>query len=198
MESCARLVTFLPEFAEDSLPHDEMSRVRLHLAACEACRRRVVGHHRTLLALESLPHVVPPEGLRLAVMERVRREPLRRMGRSRDHLRLVKALFGVGIGLFAASVGFSAALISRASWSSGSFAEPTLLTDWMIALGQAAFSFLAGIATRSEIPAFLATPRGLLAWHGTWTGLLAILLTAMIAGFGALATVRLMSRRPSR
>jgi hypothetical protein len=147
------------------------------------------------VALESLPQVVPPEGLRMAVMERVRREPLRRPG-SRDHLRLVKALFGVGIGLFAATVGFGAALISRASWSSSSFAEPTLLTDWMIALGQAAFSFLAGIATRSEI--ILATPRGLLAWHGTWAGLLAIVLTAMIAGFGALATVRLISRPPSR
>ena len=197
MESCARLVTLLPEFAEESLPYEETSRVRLHLDACEACRRRVVGHHRTLYALESLPQVVPPEGLRHSVMERVRREPLRPMGRSRDHLRLVKVLFGVGIGLFAASVGFGAALISRASWVSGSFTEPALLTDWMITLGQAAFSFLAGIATGAEIPA-LATPRGLLAWHGTWTGVLAVLLTAMAAGFGALATVRLLSRRPTR
>ncbi len=197
MESCARLVTLLPEFAEESLPHDETSRVRLHLDACDACRRRVVGHHRTLAALESLPQVVPPETLRLAVMERVRREPLRRMGRSRDHLRLVKVLFGVGIGLFAASVGFGAALISRATWISGSFAEPSLLTDWMISLGQAAFSLLAGIATGSEIPP-LATPRGLLAWHGLWTALLSVMLTAMAAGFGALATVRLLSRRPTR
>lgn len=197
MESCARLVALLPEFAEESLPYEATSRVRLHLDACEACRRRVVGHHRTLHALESLPQVVPPEGLRLSVMERVRREPLRPMGRSRDHLRLVKVLFGLGVGLFAASVGFGAALISRASWVSGSFAEPSLLTDWMITLGQAAFSLLAGIATGSEIPA-LATPRGLLAWHGIWTGVLAVILTAMAAGFGALATVRLLSRRPTR
>ncbi|HEU5181079.1 MAG TPA: zf-HC2 domain-containing protein [Candidatus Polarisedimenticolia bacterium] len=196
MESCARLVTLLPEFAEESLPHHETSRVRLHLDACEACRRRVVGHHRTLAALESLPQVVPPETLRHSVMERVRRDPLRKMG-SRDHLRLVKVLFGIGIGLFAASVGFGAALISRTSWISGSFAEPSLLTDWMITLGQAAFSLLAGIATGSEIPP-LATPRGLLAWHGLWTVLLTVMLTAMAAGFGALATVRLLSRRPTR
>jgi anti-sigma factor RsiW len=199
MESCARVAVLLPEFVEGEIPLDESGRIGGHLRVCGACRRRAAGHQRTLEALDSLPQVVPPSDLRLLVMRQVRSNPLPVAGRTARHLRLVKSLFWAAfIGMASLTSGAGAILLARASLGRTSLADPTLLTDWLITLGQLAFSLVLSVATRAEVPSLLSTPRSIASWGSASGWILVLGVTCIPITFGILATARAVFRPRSR
>ncbi len=199
MESCARVTGLLPEFVEGEMTLSDSGRVGNHLHACGACRRRAEGHRRTLEALDSLPQVVPPSELRLQVMRQVRRSPLA-VGRKRvPHLRLVKAFFlAAFVAMASLTSGAGALFLARASLGRTSLADPTLLTEWLIALGQLAFSLVLNVATRAEIPSLFSTPRGLTSWGGSSGWIIVLGATCVAMACGILATARVVFRQRSR
>ena len=199
MESCARVTSLLPEFVEGEMPPSDSGRVGDHLRFCGACRRRAEGHRRTLVALDSLPQVVPPSELRLLVMRQVRKNPLT-AGRKRvPHLRLVKAFFWAAfVGVASLTAGAGAVFVARASLGRASLADPTLLTEWLITLGQLAFSWVLNVATRAEIPSLFSTPRGLASWGGASGWIVVLGVTCVAMAFGILATARVVFRQRSR
>jgi hypothetical protein len=76
--------------------------------------------------------------------------------------------------------------------------DPSLLTEWLISLGQIAFSLVVSIATRAELPALLTSPKGLPLWGGA-LGLIFLLgATCLLTGFGILATARAVFRPKGR
>jgi anti-sigma factor RsiW len=199
MESCARVTGLLPEFVEGDILPDDSGRVGDHLRLCGACRRRAEGHRRTLEALESLPQVVPPSDLRLHVMRQVLSNPLP-LERSRSrHLRLVKAfIWAAFLGFASLTSGAGALLLARASLGKTSLADPTLLTEWLIALGQLAFSLVLSVATRAETPSFFATPRSFTSWGSASGWFLVLGATCIAMAFVIFATARAVFRPRSR
>jgi len=199
MESCARVVGLLPEFLEGDAPASATGQVGAHLRVCSACQRRAEGHLRTLDALDSLPQVVPPPELRLAVMREIRKHPLPLPSADRRHLRLVRSLVWAAV-LSTASLtsGAVALLLGRASLGRASLADPSLVTDWIVALGQTAFAWALSIATRADIPSPFSLPRGFPLWGSmaSWILLLGAMLVA--TGFGIFATARAVFRPRSR
>ena len=199
MESCARVTGLLPEFVEGETTHSDSGRVGDHLRVCGACRRRAEGHRRTLEALESLPQVVPPSELRLQVMRQVRRSPLAVGRKTVPHLRLVKAFFWAAfVAMASLTSGAGALFVARASLGRTSLADPTLLPEWLIALGQLAFSLVLNVATRAEIPSLFSTPRGLASWGGSSGWIIVLGATCVAMAFGILATARVVFRQRSR
>ena len=201
MESCARVVGLLPEFLEGDLPAGGPESVGAHLRACSACQKRAEGHLRTLEALDSLPQVVPPRELRLAVMREVRKHPLP-LAAARDrrrHLRLVKSLFWAALVAGAAlASGATALALGRASLGRASLADPSLLTEWMVALGQTAFAWALSIATRADFPSPFSLPRGFPLWTGAVSWFVLLVATFVATGFGIFATARAVFRPRSR
>ena len=198
MESCARVHDLLADFADQELSAATSDRVAGHLVSCAPCRRRVDGHRRVLHALEALPQVVPSPELRTAVLRRILADPLPAAGRRGD-LRLVKAvLWAAPVGAAATGAGAGALLLARATLGRSSLADPTLMTEWLIAAGQMAFSFLLGVATRAEIPALFSAPRGLAIGQETSGWLFATGATLLLTAFGVVATARAFLRSRSR
>ena len=199
MESCARVIEMLPEYVEEELGLEAFRRVGSHLEVCHPCCRRVESHRRALEALEALPHVMPPAELRLAVMRRVRRHPLPSSRSTRSHLRLLTPFFWAAfVGMAALTSGAGALLLARASWGRSSLTDPTFLTEWLIALGQTAFSFLLSVATRSELPSLFSSSRSLFVWQGVAGWLLVIGASCLVMGFGLFATARVVFRTRNR
>jgi len=199
MESCARVTGLLPEFVEGEIPLDDSCRVGDHLRVCGSCRRRAEGHRRTLEALDSLPQVVPPSDLRMLVMRQVRKNPLAVGRKPVRHLRLVKAFFwAVFVSMASLTSGAGALLLARASLGRASLTEPTLLTDWLITLGQLAFSLVMSVATHAEIPTFFSAPKSLASW-GAVSGWIIVLGASCVAmALGLIATARVVFRPRSR
>ena len=199
MESCARVIEMLPEYVEEELPRETSARIGVHLLSCGACRRRVEGHRRTLEALESLPQVIPPPDLRLAVMQQVRDHPLPAARGTRGHLRLVRAFCWTALLVLAGTASSAGALLlAGASWGRTSLTDPILLTEWLVALGQMAFSFLLNMATRTGAPLLLPSYPSFLAWQGGLGWMLATVAMCLVMGFGILATARAVFRPRSR
>ena len=198
MESCARVHDLLADFADRELPVATSDRVAGHLASCASCRRRVDGHRRVLGAIQALPQVVPPRDLRATVLRRIVADPLPVAG-GRGYLRLVKAVFWAAPLVAAITgAGAGALLLARASFARSSLTDPTLVTEWLIAAGQMAFSFLLNVATHAEMPAFRSAPRGLAIWQEATGWLFATVATLLLTGFGILATARAFLRSRSR
>jgi len=199
MESCARVTVLLPEFIEGETPLDDSSRVGDHLRVCGACRRRAEGHRKTLEALDSLPQVVPPSDLRLLVMRQVRKNPLPVGHKPVRHLRLVKAVFWAAfVGMASLTSGAGALLVARASLGKTSLADPSLLPEWLIALGQFAFSLVLSVATRAELPSLFSTPRGLASWGSISAWVVFLGISGVAMALGILATARVVFRPRSR
>ena len=199
MVSCASVVAALPEFSEGEASREVAGRVDDHLRACDACRRRVLRHRATLVALQSLPQVVPPPDLRQAVMQRVRSHPLPVYHRRERHLYLVKTVSWMAVtGIVGLASGSGAIILAKASIARTPFTDPTLLTDWLISLGQMAFSLVLSIATRAELPMLFSTPRGLTLWGGTLGAAFLLAFTGLLTGFGILVTARAVFRPRGR
>lgn len=61
---CSDLEPWLVDYAARTLPPAERARVAAHLAQCPACQERVTQYSTLLTALDDLPPVLPPMGLR--------------------------------------------------------------------------------------------------------------------------------------
>ena len=70
-------------------------------------------------------------------MRQVRRNPLAVGRKTVPHLRLVKAFFWAAfVAMVSLTSGAGALFVARASLGRTSLADPTLLTEWLIAMGQ--------------------------------------------------------------
>ncbi|MCI0568530.1 MAG: hypothetical protein L0Z52_10145 [Acidobacteria bacterium] len=133
------------------------------------------------------------------MMRLVRKNPLSVGRKSVPHLRLVKAIFWAAfVGMASLTSGAGALFVARASLGRTSLADPTLLTDWLIALGQLAFSLVVNVATRAEIPSLFSTPRSLTFWGGASGWMIVLGATCVAMAFGILATARVVFRPRSR
>jgi hypothetical protein len=198
MESCARVHDLLADFADRDLGAAASDRVAGHLACCGSCRRRVDGHLRVLNALEALPQVVPSLELRTAVLRRIAADPLPVAGKH-GCLRLVKAvMWAAPLGAAATGAAAGALVLARTTLGRSSLADPTLMTEWLIAVGQMAFSFLLSVATHAELPTLFSMSRGLAIGQETTGWLFAIGGTLLLTAFGIVATARAFLRSRSR
>ena len=193
MESCARVISMFPEYAEGELPPVESGRVSSHLEKCGACTLRVERQRTLLAALETLPQVVPPGSLRDSVMARVMAAPLRVPSRRPRHLRLVRTVFYAALACAAGSAGLAGALLRGRDFAGkGLLLDPSLYADWAESLGRIAFSFLMDIATRAALPGVLPAAHSPIAWGGLVSVLILTGLAAGAVGLGVLATARVL------
>jgi len=201
MESCARVIGMFQDYVEGELPPGDRGRVAGHLEGCEFCRKRVHADRCLFQVLDRLPQIVPPAHFRSSVMTRVLSSPLPVSSKRGRHLRLVRALFWVTLAAATGSAGGAGAfLLAQNAWTRTGVLDPALFADWVGALGRVAFSFLLDMATRSQIPTFLPSPRTPLGWGGITATLLFLGCAAGVAGVGILATARALlgptRRRP--
>ena len=193
MESCARVIAMFPGYAEGELPPRDSGRVSAHLEGCGACAARVRRHQDLLAALDGLPQVVPPDGFRASVMNRVMAAPLRASHPRPRHLRLVKAVFWAVLACAAGSAGLAGACLRcRGFMGKIAFLDPSLCTERVEGAGRAAFSFLVGITTRAAVPGALPSPHSSFAWGGFLSALVLSALIAGALGLGVLATARVL------
>ncbi|SNC75014.1 Putative zinc-finger [Hymenobacter gelipurpurascens] len=61
---CSDLELLLMDYAARTLPPQERARVAAHLAQCPACQQKAAQYSSLLTALDDLPPVMPPMGLR--------------------------------------------------------------------------------------------------------------------------------------
>jgi hypothetical protein len=112
---------------------------------------------------------------------------------------LVKAvLWAAPLGAAATGAAAGALVLARTTFGRSSLADPTLMTEWLIAAGQMAFSFLLSVATHAEIPRLFSAPRGLAIGQETMGWLFATGATVLLTAFGILATARAFLRSRSR
>ena len=195
MESCARVIGLLPQFIEGDGPDESAGRVSSHLLVCEACRRRAERQRKTLAALNALPLIIPPDDFRIGLMQRVRSHPIAIPRKAVRHLRLVRVFFWAAVlGVAALTLGAGAALLAKASFVKTSITDPTLLTEWLVAMGQFAFSLVLSVATRSDLPALFPAPRAFALWGGLLGSMVTLGATCLVAGLGILATARAVFR----
>ena len=197
MESCARVMPLVPQYAEGELSTPEASRVASHLECCGSCMVRVRRHRELLTALDRLPQVVPPSSFRSAVMSRVRAAaPPARANRPR-HLRLVKALFWTSLaGAGGSASGTAVLLWGRDVAGRTALFDPNFFVEWIGSFGRFALSLLLEIATRSEVPGPLLTSHTALISGSFLTALFLAALAAGALGVGFLATVRALLGKP--
>ena len=193
MESCARVISMFPEYADGELPPTESGRVSSHLERCGACARRVERQRNVIAALEALPQVVPPGTFRDSVMARVMAAPLRAPSPRPQHLRLVRTVLYAALAFAAGSAGIAGAFLrGRDLAGTGRLLDPSLYAEWAESLGRVAFSFLLDIATRAALPGALPAPHSPVAWGGLVSVLIFTGLAAGAVGLGVLATARVL------
>jgi anti-sigma factor RsiW len=191
MESCARVMPLVPQYAEGELSTPEASRVASHLECCGPCMVRVRLHRELLSALDRLPQVIPPSSFRATVMSRVlAAAPPARAARPR-HLRLVKALFWTSLaGAGGSATGTAVLFLGRDVAGRTALFDPNFFVEWLGSFSRFALSLLLEIATRSEIPGPWLPSHTALISGSFLTALSLAALAAGALGVGFFATLR--------
>ena len=100
--NCEKIHKMIPGYLAGALEAAEAEVVRLHLEACEACRREVQTHNKVWDMVASLPELQPKQDFTASVRERLQKstQPSRPLHRRRVRAALVVAaslLLGFGL-----------------------------------------------------------------------------------------------------